>query len=345
MEMNILEVDSKIKKFENRLLETAGADVLEQAVALTTWFVRKIARARPPDDAYSFYLIETSHILCCYEAELKKPVPIQFRRRPAVESDVERLAKQYLYILSRLASRFDFLAVENGYRGDVEPVRCACVKAEYILEENDFFACCRDCGERFELGNVATNYGDSKRLILSQKNPHDKRHHFSECIDKFQGIQKHDFPPTFFSDIEKQLQMYNLLDAGAPTRAGRFERVKKDHIKLILKNMDLYKAYKEEINVIYKMLTDKPLPQIEHLKGRLLADFVVFDEQYNQLFSKTGKTAYHYYLILYQLLCSYGVACDKADFNFLKTAERKSLHDQKYKQVFEAVGWNYTPLF
>ena len=35
----------------------------------------------------------------------------------------------------------------------------------------------------------------------------------------------------------------------------------------------------------------------------------------------------------------------KSDFNFLKTAERKSSHDQKYHQVFESLGWNYISLF
>lgn len=350
MDTNILETDSKIKAHLSTPQNSPSPELSPHLSPLdfTTWFIQHLSVRPLISDNYSFYLIETLDFLQRYELELKKPIQITFHKKCASPHELEmaEITRRYFYALSQLTclSRVSS-GLQTWVRQTMESRECGCPRPDLTLEENDFFICCQTCGERFELGNIAMNYGDSKRLILSQKNPHDKKHHFSECIDKFQGIQKYEFPPTFFADMERHLCAYELLDSVAVPRHIRFARVTKDHIKLILKNMGLYKQYKEDINVIYKILTEKPLPQINHLKNRLLDDFILFDEKYNQLFSKVEKSAYHYYLILYQLLCSYGIACNKADFNFLKTAERKSQHDTKYKRVFENLGWNYTPLF
>ncbi len=335
MEINILEIDSRVRTMCARPEQNA---VIESYRDLTFWF-NNYLRQKTTVDEYNFYLIETIDLLGKYEEELKRPAQIHFFRRQISDADTEitKIAQAYLYILSRLARRFDFLV---SFSRKIKPTLCLCPNPELVAEDNEFFTCCFNCGERFELGHIAANYGDSKRLSLSQKNPNDKRHHFSDCIDKFQGVQKGEFPDGFFSDIEKRLQSYDLLSA-ASTRFERFSKVRKDHIKLILKDMGAYKQYKEDLNVIYKILTEKPLPDINYLKNRLLKDFVIFDEQYNHLFSKTKKAAYHYYLILFQLLYSYGIHFDRSHFNFLKTADRKSQHDQKYKQVFDHLNWNY----
>ena len=353
MDPNILEMDSKIR---TRL----GTPTPEPNVCLlpladfTAWFIGKIQHvAAHPPDSYNFYLIETIHLLRQYEEEIRKPIQINFcKSTTRHDTEVARIAREYVYSLSKLASRLDFLVLSGdtpspgaGHGSFSQAKNCACLKPEYILENNEFFMCCQLCGERFELGKIALNYGDSKRIILSQKNPHDKKHHFSECIDKFQGIQKYDFPDSLFADIEAALVQYNLLNAAAPTKAAKFARVKKDHIKLILKNLGLYKEYKEELNAIYRILTEKPMPKINHLKNRLLDDFMIFDAQYSKLCSRSEKTAYHYMLILYQLLSSYGVQCNDGDFAFLKTTDRRIRHDTTYRMIFKNLGWNYTALY
>jgi hypothetical protein len=348
METNILETDAKIKSLvypqEQRLVPFDLASF--ELPHFTTWFVRALATRYFPSDNYSFYLIETIALLKKYEEELRKPIPVQFHRKKGVETQTELglLAQQYFYVLSRLACRFDFLL-----GGVLSPTKkkliCLCHTAELILEDNDFFTCCKLCGERFELGHIAFNYGDSKRLVLSQKNPSDKKHHFSDCIDKWQGIQKETYPPQLFEEMEAQLKTYNLVDTAGTTRAQRFAKVTKDHVKLILKNMGVYKQYKEHLNVLFKILTEKALPEINHLKQRLLHDFEVFDQTYCRIFSGAERTAYHYNLILYQLLCMYGYPCSSADFSLLKTMDRKSQHDANYARTFAALNWGYRRLF
>ena len=49
--------------------------------------------------------------------------------------------------------------------------------------------------------------------------------------------------------------------------------------------------------------------------------------------------------VLFQLLRRHKYPCKRADFNILKTIDRKSFHDDVCKSLFEQLGWNFTALF
>ena len=311
MYRNILQTDAYIRtmyetiKYERHLIP--------QVKEPTAWFASTFSLRRVKSPAnYNFYLIEVADVLQKYEDELRKPVRIDFHRKISDSSDnvKDTLAKKYYDTLSLLNKSYN----SNEYVNKRPRAKLTCcTKNCFVVEENDFYMCCQYCGERFELESKVLSYEKTSSV---QKNPHDKKHHFSECIDKFQGIQKCDLPQDLFEEMERRVDAYSLLVKTATGRAAQFSRVTKEHVKIVLKDMDLYKKYKEDINVIYKILTAKPLPQINHLKNRLLEDFCTFDDKYNQLFTKMEQSAYHYYLILYQLLYSYGVKCKNPTLTF-----------------------------
>jgi hypothetical protein len=47
--------------------------------------------------------------------------------------------------------------------------------------------------------------------------------------------------------------------------------------------------------------------------------------------------------ILYQLLNNRKHPCKKEDFNMLKTTDRKFFHDEVCADLFQQLGWNYSP--
>ena len=49
--------------------------------------------------------------------------------------------------------------------------------------------------------------------------------------------------------------------------------------------------------------------------------------------------------VFFQLLNKNKYPCKKEDFNILKTIDRKSFHDDVFKELFEELGWNHTPFF
>lgn len=347
MNENILEIDSKIRQILNKANEPKSRPIMPTADNVSRWFATYLKASMAPKVVpYDFYLIEVLKLLIEYEVQLNTPRSVNFFRKIACPS-IRQMNHTYRRYIEKVRALgvCDMSAPARVDEDALDTYKCSCSSPSFYMEDPDFYVCCKHCGQRTELNNVSVNYGDVKRLNISQKNPHDKKNHFSECIDRYQGKQKVVFPDGLLETIERALEAYNIIDPSKPERAQKYAKVKKDHIKLILKSLELYKQYKEDINVIYRLITGHALPKIDHLKRRLLEDFDTFDCRYNQLFSKVEKSAYHYYLILYELLCSYKVPCNKADFNFLKTAERKSQHDQKYKQVFESLGWNYTPFF
>ena len=189
------------------------------------------------------------------------------------------------------------------------------------------------------------NHGDSKRINISQKNLYDKRNHFLDCINQFQGTQKYTLSEELIQQIEERLEKYNLVDYNKKTRAQKFARVGKQHVQLILKELGISKEHYENMNLIYHTLTGKPLHDISALKENLLMDFDLFNEHYNRKFPDIEKKTFNYQHLLYQFLCRHKYKCKPSDFNFLKTTERKSYHDDTYRVIFQEIGWNYIPLF
>jgi uncharacterized protein YaaR (DUF327 family) len=343
MYRNILEIDNKIRELFCSQKEVPQ-ELCPRGEELTFWFTSLFEKQHARENrTYEFYLTEVLHVLKQYEEELFRPVVIDFHRRSkqaprAAEQLIEELSRQYSYNIS--------LIQVSLFAGDISTVqKNCCAEPTFVLEDNDFYVCCAACGRRFELNNITSNYGDCNRLVINHKNSNDKRNHFSECIDNFQGIQKSEISEDFLKSIEDHLCSFRLVNEEAPTRVEKFARVKKEHIRNVLKSMGAFKKRKEDINIIYKIITEQPFPKINHLKNKLLEDFDIFDARYNQLFPQTDQSAYHYYLILFQLLSYYNFPCKRSDFNFLKTAERKFSHEQKYKRVFESLGWNYQSLF
>ena len=49
--------------------------------------------------------------------------------------------------------------------------------------------------------------------------------------------------------------------------------------------------------------------------------------------------------VFFQLLLKNKYVCKKEDFNILKTADRKSFHDDILRELFLELNWTYTPFF
>lgn len=286
--MNILEIDTHIKQVLafNKPLKRE----LKPECYYTNWFVKYLSSQNSVEITYEFYLLEVLELISLYERELRKPVSINFykpKTSPST-SPLQSALDSYIRIVSSLGIVAKISGMCSASKPKPVSFKCSCTESQCTIEDNNFHVCCKYCGERSDLNNIAINYDDVKRLIILQKNPHDKKHHFADCIDKFQGIQKTDFPENLEQSIEAELKKYGLL-TDSNDKLKRFSKVKKDHIKLILKSLGLFTKLKEDINVIYKLTTGKPLPRINHLKSRLLEDFGIFDTCYNKLFIESEK--------------------------------------------------------
>ena len=98
--------------------------------------------------------------------------------------------------------------------------------------------------------------------------------------------------------------------------------------------------------LIHYHITGKKPDDISHLEHTLLSDFDLLLDTYDKYFKHKIKrinfisTQY----VLYQLLLKYKHPCRKEDFVILKTTDRKNFHDEICGELFEKLGWNFTPV-
>jgi hypothetical protein len=349
MELDIIKLDGL---FSRVLLACSHGAVLQTYVNInyadfsTPWFksiiqdmvLRKsLIRERVFDQ--DFYALETGLFIEAYIRELQMPIKTVFGQKPNLLSESStRFCKLFTDIISRLyitdfpPRRFDcFKVSKEDFK---ETMTCSCGSSDFNLDST--YTVCMQCGARSQLVLPST---------IIERVPSDKRNHFINCFNNYQGNLKTVIPVSVFETIESKLLSYNLIRIEETERILKFARVTKEHIKLILKDTGLHKSYGDSINRIHQILTDKKPPEVEHLRERIFQDFDTFNQLYIKRYPHMIKKPFNYQHLLFQFLRRHGHPCDRADFRFLKTAERKAQHEQIYRDLFDELGWNYTPIF
>jgi hypothetical protein len=184
---------------------------------------------------------------------------------------------------------------------------------------------------------------------MSSKYSYERKIHFKDCINQFQGKQNSTIDDSVYKSLEEQLELHGLLvgDKNTPKKI-RFQNVTKEQILLFLKENSHSKHY-EDVVLIYHKMTGKKVDNISHLENKLIEDFDKISNLYDKKFKFTGKIDRKSFIntqyILFQLLRRHKYPCKKEDFNMLKTLDRKSFHDDIVRELFETLGFNFTPIF
>jgi hypothetical protein len=377
--VDILQIDRNLKK---ELVEHPTHPTPEfsgfpqpthtQDITITDFIKEKIQEQQKTKNEYTeknnknFYLLDTSEIIQNYMQTLQTPIKIDFMssvvdmENSKINQEKEQLIEDYLNVVRNYStdSSIPFSIKEqlihlhtNNNLIPTEQQKCSICDSTDITESTDFLGImiCLDCGNQETTLNLANsirlNHNDSKRVNLCSKYSYDKKSHFLNCINQYQGKHKAKIDQEVIDLIIAELDKYKLIDHSKKTKRAKFKNVTKEHIFLFIKELKLTKSY-GDINLIYHLITDNPLQDITHLQDKLLQDFEQFVQMYFKMFPiDTERKNFNYQHLLYQLLMRHKVSCDQSDFNFLKTIERKTYHDQICQKIFEELGWNYTPLF
>jgi hypothetical protein len=168
-----------------------------------------------------------------------------------------------------------------------------CDSKEFVVNPEQNVEICRKCGSQKEGSYKSLNYKDLSRVNMSNKYFYERRVHFKDCINQFQGKQNSVVDDKVYADIERQLDLHGLLNSvtsemsSQEAKLKRFERVTKEHIALFLKETGHSKHYEDTV-LIYHKLTGKDVPDISHLEVKLMEDFDLVSEAYDKLFKFTG---------------------------------------------------------
>jgi len=185
------------------------------------------------------------------------------------------------------------------------------------------------------------------RVNMSSKYSYDRKVHFRDCINQYQGKQNSTIDNKVYTDLEEQFDRHHLLIGDKNTeRSARFRRITKEHIAMFLKDLGYTKHY-ENINLIHYVITGVKPDDISYLEDKLLNDFDLLIDTYDKKFrNKISRTNFiNTQYVLYQFLRRYKHPCKREDFVMLKTVERQTFHDEITKACFEELGWNHFPMF
>jgi len=289
-----------------------------------------------------FYLLNTMQILEKYRVELAKPIHVSFMDNdiPPVNLVKKDLQDKYLKIVNKY---IDPSKTPTTINTDV----CSSCESTNMAQTKTCIFVCEDCGKVEEINQIIFSYKDNERTNITSKYTYDRRIHFRDCINQFQGKQHSTISQDVYDKLYEKLRSHNLESDGA-TKQEKYSNVTKQHIYMFLKETGYSKHY-EDINLILHNITGYELDDISHLEEQLIQDFDILNELYDQVYIKTQlisrKNFIHTKYVLYQLLKRHKYECKRTDFNFLKTTERQQFHDTICSNLFSILSWNFSSVF
>lgn len=296
---------------------------------------------------HDFYVMETAEILQKYTNILTRPRVVSFMGVVENRVDDKRpLIKSYLRIAHSFLPSVNVLT--TGKQG-MTPQVCESCQSNELLDL-DGFVVCVDCGKETSVKASSSSYKDAERVNVGSKYTYDKRIHFRDCMNQYQGKQNSTIPQKVYDDLINEFELHGLLEPSERKRI-KFSRITKEHILMFLKESKHAKHYEDAVLIHYTLTGKKP-PDIANMENAIMSDFDQLVETYEKLYRDRSaeqwggrKNFINNQYVLYQLLTKHGHPCDISEFNILKTVERKTYHDEICRELFRELGWNFVSVF
>lgn len=366
MDIDILEIDKQIK--ENFAKEAADIPTYQIALEKTRNILNSVSNLTfstrtdlknkiqelenkiyniENNRILNYYILDTIALLEDYRKYIKKPRKISFLGKAETVCNVkENIENRYLEIIKKYNYIISKPVNKSQNRKKSKCCNNCGNKKDFTLIDNHIYIC-EICGNQNEHIGTTTSYSDVSRVNISSKYTYERRVHFRDCINQYQGKQNSTIAEKVYRDLIHQFQLHGLVENNLEGKE-MFKNITKDHILLFLKELGYTKHYEDVFLIHYKITGKKP-DDISHLEQRLMDDFDTLSNLYDQKFKQTKRVDRKNFIntqyVLYQLLKKYKHPCKKEDFNILKTLDRKSFHDEICIELFTDLGWNFTPFF
>ncbi len=290
-----------------------------------------------------FYIMETVELIDKYKKIIEKPLVVSFMSNKNVNNkEKQEIIKHFL----EKANKYNIIEYQKQKELHDTDKKCEICNTDNFIDL-DGFNVCVNCGNEIEIPASLSSYKDSDRVNVGSKYTYDKRSHFRDCINQFQGKQNSSVSDEVYKDLEREFKAHGLL-IDSDKKHTKFKNITKDHILLFLKETGHSKNYEDAILIHYNLTGVKP-PDISHLEKNITDDFNEMVKVYERKFkydkNNSRKNFINNQYVLYQLLVKYNYKCNPNDLNLLKTIERKNFHDDICCKIFKELGWNFKSLF
>ena len=187
-------------------------------------------------------------------------------------------------------------------------------------------------------------YNDNNRINFNVKYKYEKKCHFRDTLNQFQGLQNKVIPNKVVEDLKDTIEKHGLSNEHESDLQKRYARVDIEHIRLFLTETGHNKYY-EDLQLIYSKITSKKCPDISRFEKQLYDDFDELVEAFLSLPDTNRKNFLNVHYVLRQLLKRRGYKVSENGLSHLKTPSRMREHDDIYQKCCEKLQWNFTPLY
>lgn len=280
-----------------------------------------------------------------YQEILNKPVKINFFSKVSCEKNTE-LTEVKEKIIQLINHSYPDIIQPNSSKKQSSFYQQQCINCEstdFIQEFNKQI--CTNCG--MEVDSVATDseFVDVERVNFSKKYTYKKYIHFRDTLKNFQGKQNRIIDKNLINRLEHEMIKDGIIDPTEQDEKQKYERVKKEHIRLYLDQIGENKHY-ENINLIFAQMTNLKNHTISSdLEDELLKDFEIFTKTFLEIsrektdIQRTNILSSSY--ILFQLLKRKGYKCREEDFTLPTSQKCRYEAEYIYSLCCEKLGWNY----
>ena len=298
------------------------------------------------------YLLKTEILLERYKILLETPMSAE--NRTELQTEKNALIYKFLTIVKNVVHEQEWHDVNINVSFDDESTGTLCESCtnndptKFEIDYNNRKVCL-ECSVEQNTFETGFTFKDYNRVNLVGKFVYNRVLHFHDCINQYQGKQNSTIPVKLYKDLDEKFNSYRLLVV-SDVNSIKYSKITKDHILMFLKDLKYSKHY-ENVNLIYHTLTSKQPDNIDYLEHKLIDDFKTLANLYDSVHGKDKeqeldrKNFMNGQYILFQLLKRHGHPCNIDHFTVLKTIDRKLFHDKICSQLFEKLGWNFTPTF
>ncbi|UUT40563.1 replicating factor [carnivorous sponge associated iridovirus] len=313
----------------------------------------------------ALFFARTHTLIDEYTSILKKPIShIKEDNLPILRRKNE-LIIGFLDIVRQVAKSKDWSDLDipdNPEKVDNIDLSSYCPSCENTDEDrfeiDDFNRkTCLNCSTQQYAIETGITHKDYTRVNIVGKFIYNRVLHFQDCIKQYQGKQNCKIPDKLYQDLDGKFIAYRLLITNTANATGtelpnhiRYSKITRNHIIMFLKELKYTKHY-ENVNLIYFTLTSKRVDDISHIEDKLVDDFKELVSLYDEIHGKDKpeeldrKNFMNVQYLLFQLLRKHGHPCNIGNFTILKTVDRKLFHDTICKNLFDKLGWKFTPTF
>ena len=157
------------------------------------------------DNSKNFYIIETADLIEKYREILNKPVKVSFIGK-ATKNNKEK--QQIINSFVDIANKYTDINV-NTEKKDKNVCR-NCNNKEFDIEDGNIYICCNCSAQQFVLKNISS-YKDTDRINIASKYVYDRKIHFRDSINQYQGKQNSTVNQNVYDELEKEFELHHLL--------------------------------------------------------------------------------------------------------------------------------------